>query len=143
MNQLKKGKRLYLFGMLIVVFMLLLGACSSNSSNGSKKSTGNGGNQNKSASGKTQISLGLWGTGMEIKREQTLVNAFMKDNPNIKVKLVYKSWDSYWTWITAQAAAKDLPDVYKMDASYLPKYAQLGATQNLDSLIKSHGFNLE
>lgn len=117
---------------LLLILLTLTTGCSSKTT--SQAST--------SSNGVTTISLGLWGTSDEIKREQDLVNSFMKENPKIKVKLVYKDWDSYWTWLTAQAAAKDLPDVFKMDPAYLPQYANLGAMKDLTSLIKQNNIDL-
>jgi multiple sugar transport system substrate-binding protein len=116
---------------LLLVLLALTTGCSSKSSATAE-----------SPNGVTTLSLGLWGTSDEIKREQDLVNSFMKENPKIKVKLVYKDWDSYWTWLTAQAAAKDLPDIFKMDPAYLPQYADLGAMKDLTSLIKQNNFDM-
>lgn len=86
--------------------------------------------------------MAQWGTAAEIKQTQALLDSFEKKYPNIHVNLTYKSWGSYWTWLTAQASAKSLPDVYKMGYSYARKYASLGVMQNLNKFIKSSGFNM-
>ncbi|MFD0693795.1 ABC transporter substrate-binding protein [Paenibacillus sp. GCM10027628] len=91
---------------------------------------------------KVELTMAEWGTADQVKDTQTILNVFMQKNPNIKVNLVYKDWGSYWTWITTQAASKDLPDVYKMSFAYVDKYAKLGAMKPLDDLIKSTNFNL-
>ena len=126
-------KKFTAFLSLLLVLLMMTTGCGSKPSSSSAA---------ESPNGVTTISLGLWGTGDEIKREQELVDSFMKANPKIKVKLVYKDWDSYWTWLTAQAAAKDLPDIYKIDPAYLPQYADLGALKDLTDLIKKNNYDL-
>lgn len=117
-------------------------ACSNGSSNTNEtnKKVDNGKNSNSNK--KVTITMAQWGTGEEIKQTKSLLNIFEKKYPNINVKLTYKSWDSYWTWLTAQASAESLPDVYKMGSSYARKFANLGVMQNLDKFISSTSFDM-
>ncbi|MCJ7841551.1 sugar ABC transporter substrate-binding protein [Lederbergia sp. NSJ-179] len=127
---MEKGK-VYLFFSLLFIFTLILGACSS-------KDTGT----NKDSDGSGEITLGIWGASDEIKREQQLIDSFNDKYPEVKVNLVYKSWDSYWNWLTSQASSKDLPDLYKIDPAYVNQYAKLGVMKDLGDLINSSDFDL-
>ncbi|GGP13258.1 ABC transporter substrate-binding protein [Oceanobacillus neutriphilus] len=122
--------KLFSFFGVFLIFVLLLSACSN------KSSSGEGGSENSDA-----IVLGMWGDADEIKSEKELIKKFNEEYPDIKVEVVYKSWDSYWEWLTSQASSKDLPDIFKMDPMYFQRYADLGALKNLDSLIESSEFD--
>ncbi len=89
-----------------------------------------------------ELTMAQWGTAEQVAATQTVLDKFTEKHPNIKVNLVYKDWGTYWTWLTTQAASKDLPDVYKMSFAYVDKYAKLGAMAELDGLISSTGLDL-
>ena len=84
----------------------------------------------------------MWGTEEEVNQTKELIQKFNEKYPNVQVDVVSKDWGTYWTAITAQAASKSLPDVFKMSYAYVDKYAKLGAMKDLTDLIASSGFNL-
>lgn len=88
-----------------------------------------------------KITYSQWGTNVETEQTKELLKEFNKKYPKIEVEVVSKDWGTYWTSLTAQAASKDLPDVYKMSFAYDDKYAKLGAMKDLTDLIKTTGFN--
>ncbi|HEX7058045.1 MAG TPA: sugar ABC transporter substrate-binding protein [Bacilli bacterium] len=82
-----------------------------------------------------------WGTAVETEQTKELLKAFSEKYPKIEVEVVSKDWGTYWTALTAQAASKDLPDVFKISYAYVDKYAKLGALKDLTDLIKESNFN--
>ncbi|MBB6670470.1 ABC transporter substrate-binding protein [Cohnella nanjingensis] len=89
-----------------------------------------------------KVTYMMWGTEEEVNQTKDLLKKFNEKYPNVEVDVVSKDWGTYWTAITAQAASKSLPDVYKMSYAYVDKYAKLGAMKDLTDLIASSGFNL-
>jgi len=145
MNMMKK------MGLMLFVMALLLAACGKGGNDGaqtaSKSPPASTSSASSSASSEAppenvELTFAQWGTAEQVAATQKVLDIFMQENPSIKVNLVYKDWGSYWTWITTQAASKDLPDVYKMSFAYVEKYAKLGAMKPLDDLISSSGFDL-
>jgi len=139
---------------LIALAAALLAACAGGGGSGGGSSGGGtsgggssgGGSSGGSSSGgqaeTVKLTFGLWGAADQVAATQKLIDIFMEKHPNIKVETVYKDWGNYWTWITAQASSKDLPDVYKMSFAYVDNYARLGAMRPLDDLIAASGFDL-
>lgn len=129
----------------VLASALALTACGGNSGNSGSSGSpaaapGSGGS---SGSAKTKITFMQWGTQEEINQTKELLKKFNEKYPDIEVDVASKDWETYWTAITAQAASKSLPDVFKMDEAYLDKYAKLGAMKDLTALMSSHSFNAE
>jgi multiple sugar transport system substrate-binding protein len=139
---------------LCIALMMVLAACSSNNSNK---------NSNKTVAPQTsaaatdssspssspvveepsgKVTYMLWGTEEEVNQTKELLVGFNKKYPKIEVDVISKDWGTYWTAITAQAASKSLPDVFKMSYAYVDKYAKLGAMKDLTDLIAASDFNL-
>ncbi|MCM3747229.1 sugar ABC transporter substrate-binding protein [Paenibacillus pasadenensis] len=116
---------------------LILAACSG----------GNNGEQTAASSstpggtGKTKITFMQWGTQEEVNQTKELLKKFNEKFPDIEVEITSKDWETYWTAITAQAASKTMPDVFKMDEAYLDKYAKLGAMKDLTELMSKNSFD--
>jgi multiple sugar transport system substrate-binding protein len=148
---MKNGNKLAMLLTMMLLSFIVLSACSKTATNESSSTPVSTSDAVKAtdapiatqaAEENVELTMAEWGTADQVKDTQTILNIFMQKNPNIKVNLVYKDWGSYWTWITTQAASKDLPDVYKMSFAYVDKYAKLGAMKPLDDLISSTNFNL-
>ncbi|MBB6735283.1 ABC transporter substrate-binding protein [Cohnella zeiphila] len=145
---------------------LILSACSGNNSNSNSGSSASSsppasGSSGPSASSSSspsgspsaspsasadepsgKVTYMMWGTEEEVNQTKDLLKKFNEKYPKVQVDVVSKDWGTYWTAITAQAASKSLPDVYKMSYAYVDKYAKLGAMKDLTDLIASSGFNL-
>lgn len=139
------------WGLVLVAMTMMLAACGKGNGNGegaSPKASAEGSagaSASQPAASKeenVELTFAQWGTAEQVAATQKLLDIFTEKNPSIKVKLVYKDWGSYWTWITTQAASKDLPDVYKMSFAYVDKYAKLGAMKELDSMISANNFDV-
>ena len=57
---------------------------------------------------------------------KTLIPAFEKANPGIKVKYVDIAYDSLLQKLTTSAAGDQLPDLVRADLGWVPQFAQLG-----------------
>ncbi|MCC3375053.1 sugar ABC transporter substrate-binding protein [Cohnella sp. REN36] len=133
---------------------LILAACGGNSNADSSASPSPSASGDASASPSASASASapaepsgkvtymMWGTEEEVNQTKDLLKKFNEKYPKVEVDVVSKDWGTYWTAITAQAASKSLPDVYKMSYAYVDKYAKLGAMKDLTDLIASSGFNL-
>lgn len=150
------NKRLSGVTAVLMTGALLLSACGNNDNNGgnaapsssapsTQAATGGDASASPSAPAAEEISgkvtYAQWGTNVETEQTKELLKGFSEKYPKIEVEVVSKDWGTYWTSLTAQAASKDLPDVYKMSFAYVDKYAKLGAMKDLTDLISSTGFN--
>lgn len=104
---------------MLLASSLILCACTTNGSSneGPGTSEGNGGlSSEQGGSSQTEtISFFGWGSAEEQANFQELINAFMEENPTIKVVYSAASSDSYMT--TLKNKGKNLPDVF-----YIPDY---------------------
>ncbi|HKE63704.1 MAG TPA: extracellular solute-binding protein [Micromonosporaceae bacterium] len=97
-----------------------------------------------SASG--PVTLTFWGTygngGNKAQTDvlsQTIIPAFEKAHPNIKVNYVDVPYDSLLQKLTTSAAGGQLPDLVRSDIIWVPKFANLGVFAQLDG--KMPNFN--
>jgi multiple sugar transport system substrate-binding protein len=106
---------------------LVAGACSSS---GPAKSAG---------SASAPVTLTFWGTygngGNKAQTDvlsQTIIPAFEKLHPNIKINYVDVPYDSLLQKLTTGAAGGQLPDLVRSDITWVPKFASLGVFAQLD-----------
>jgi len=106
---------------------LALTGCSS-----SKKSSSD-------ASSAKPVTLTFWGTygngGNKTQTDalsQTIIPAFEKANPNIKINYVDIPYDSLLQKLTTSAAGGELPDLVRSDIGWVPKFAALKVFAQLD-----------
>jgi multiple sugar transport system substrate-binding protein len=92
----------------------------------------------KSASS-SPVTLTFWGTygngGNKAQTDvlnQTIIPAFEKAHPNIKVNYVDIPYDSLLQKLTTSAAGGELPDLVRSDIIWVPKFASLGVFAQLD-----------
>jgi multiple sugar transport system substrate-binding protein len=110
-----------------VIAALALTGCSS-----SKKS-------NSNATSSKPVTLTFWGTygngGNKTQTDalsQTIIPAFEKANPNIKINYVDIPYDSLLQKLTTSAAGGELPDLVRSDIGWVPKFAALKVFAQLD-----------
>ncbi|MEO6700735.1 MAG: extracellular solute-binding protein [Jatrophihabitantaceae bacterium] len=108
---------------------LALTGCSS-----SKKSSNSG-----DASSAKPVTLTFWGTygngGNKTQTDalsQSIIPAFEKANPNIKINYVDIPYDSLLQKLTTSAAGGELPDLVRSDIGWVPKFAALKVFAQLD-----------
>jgi multiple sugar transport system substrate-binding protein len=85
----------------------------------------------------TTVTLSGWSSGPdEDQLLQQIVNTFQQTHPSIKVNYAVINGD-YSTAMTARFAAHNPPDVFYVDSSLAPTWAQQGVLQSLNSYIKA------
>lgn len=110
----------------------LLGACSSSSGGSSAASSG-------------PVTLTFWGTygngGNKTQTDalnNTIIPAFEKANPGIKIEYVDIPYDSMLQKLTTGAAGGTLPDLVRADLGWVPKLGALGVFAPLDEKMSDY-----
>lgn len=67
---------------------------------------------------------------------QACAKQFEQQNPDIKIKIVQKGWDDYWTEITTGFIAGTAPDVFVDHLSKYPQFAKNKQLVDVAPLIK-------
>jgi multiple sugar transport system substrate-binding protein len=99
------------------------------------------GNGSGSAPKDVTLNYSMW-DAPQLPALKSMVAAFEKQNPHIKVKISVTPWDSYWTKLQTTATSGSAPDVFWMNTPNLPKYANGGVLMPLDSKIKADGVDM-
>lgn len=88
------------------------------------------------------VTLTFWGTygngGNSAQTDalaKTVIPAFEKANPGIKIKYVDMPYDSLLQKLTTSAAAGELPDLVRSDIGWVPKFAALKVYAQLDGTM--------
>ncbi|HTZ42314.1 MAG TPA: extracellular solute-binding protein [Jatrophihabitans sp.] len=88
------------------------------------------------------VTLTFWGTygngGNKTQTDalsQTIIPAFEKANPNIKINYVDIPYDSLLQKLTTSAAGGALPDLVRSDIGWVPKFAALHVFAQLDGKL--------
>ena len=97
--------------------------------------TTNNGNNN----GSTQISFFGWGSAEEQENFQTLIDEFMKDNPDIEVTYSSSPSENYMT--NLKNKGKKLPDVFYMPDYEFMAWADSGRLLPIDSYMSEEELN--
>lgn len=91
------------------------------------------------AGGQTTITFSLWDEIQSVVYQE-LIDKFEEQNPDIRVEMQLTPWDQYWTKFDAAAGANQAADVFFMNV-WVPKYAQAGVLEPLDSYMETSGFD--
>jgi multiple sugar transport system substrate-binding protein len=70
----------------------------------------------------TKLTYWLWDAN-QLPMYQACADAFTKANPTIKVEVVQKGWDDYWTNITTGFVSGTAPDVFTDHLAKYPEFA--------------------
>ncbi|MGL5656628.1 MAG: extracellular solute-binding protein [Fusobacteriaceae bacterium] len=100
------------------------------------------GKEEKTSSGKAEVSLGIWDVSQE-KFLKEVLEDFKKQNPNIDVKIQLTPFKEYWTKLEASASEKVAPDVVWMNLLNIKKYSNFEILEDLTSYIKKDNFKLD
>lgn len=97
-----------------------------------------------SKSSGSPVTLTFWGTyGNGGNKSQTnalsatIIPAFEKANPNIKINYVDVPYDSLLQKLETGAAGGQLPDLVRSDLTWVPKFASLGVFAQLDGKMST------
>ncbi|HET6210045.1 MAG TPA: extracellular solute-binding protein, partial [Jatrophihabitans sp.] len=96
------------------------------------------------ASSAKPVTLTFWGTygngGNKVQTDalnQTIIPAFEKANPNVKINYVDIPYDSLLQKLTTSAAGGELPDLVRSDIAWVPKFAALKVFAQLDGKMSN------
>ncbi|MBE3576286.1 MAG: sugar ABC transporter substrate-binding protein [Limnochordales bacterium] len=87
----------------------------------------------RAATGPVEIRFAVWGSASKYGE---IIQAFEKENPDIKVKLELRSWGEHWTHLLTSIAAGASPDVIRVNGGYLLDLVADGALLPLDEMIR-------
>ncbi|WHZ56092.1 ABC transporter substrate-binding protein [Metabacillus hrfriensis] len=123
---MRKAKLAFLFLALLLVIVPVLQGCSDSSSTSSTDS------------GETvNLTFSTWGNPGELKVIQKAVDGFMKENPNIKVKLVPIPSDGYIQKLQTQLQGSQAPDVFYLGDGDISKIIETGKLAPLSEFMNS------
>jgi ABC-type glycerol-3-phosphate transport system substrate-binding protein len=86
--------------------------------------------------GKMPVKLRILWWGSQPRHDATLkaLDLYTKKNPNVTFEPEYQSFDGYIDKLSTQAAAKNTPDVFQMDAAWFNDWASSNRLADLSSL---------
>ena len=76
------------------------------------------------AEGPATLRFAWWGNATRAQTTQSIVDAFMAENPDIKVIAEPGEFSGYFDKLATQVAANDAPDVITLGGAYLPEYTK-------------------
>ena len=89
-----------------------------------------------------EIEYSIWGDPAELASQQSLVDTFMTEHPDIKVKVTVSDWTDYWDKLQVGLAGGNAPDVFAMDGPLFPDYQSRGVLLDLAPYIARDHFDL-
>lgn len=133
MNQLKHT--------LLIALVVLLAACG-----GAPAASPQVGSRSTPDAAQQTVILrwSVWGSPEELASHQAVADAYMKDNPSIKIVIEHTPWDGYHTNLKTIVASGDLtalPDVMFLGQDF-NQYASEGVLENLTPWIERSGYDL-
>lgn len=143
-------KRLWTVATLALLLAMLVSACTvpvPPPSSGAPAESGSAASSEEAApaeDGPVTLTWAMWGSPAEVATHQAVADAFMADNPDIKIEITSDPWADYFTkmqTLWASGDAEQIPDVLFL-TPVLP-YAAQGVLENLDPYIEEAGYNLE
>lgn len=96
--------------------------------------------QSASTGEQVTITFSLWDEIQSVVYQE-LIDKFEEQNPDVHVEMQLTPWDQYWTKFDAAAGANQAADVFFMNI-WVPKYAEAGVLEPLDSYMERDGFDL-
>lgn len=115
---MKKWKSL--LSLLLIMMVVVMSACSSSQSSGKEKKT---------------LEVALWDENAKNAVNKS-IEAFKKNNPDIKVNVTYTPWEDYWTKLKTSIGGGKGPDVFWMNGPNFYQYASSGFIKDLEPYVK-------
>ncbi|MEA3334415.1 MAG: sugar ABC transporter substrate-binding protein [Chloroflexota bacterium] len=136
--------RTFTFFSLLIAALLLLGACVAPTGPVAPPAAPDTGAADEPAAEEpTSVLWAFWGSPEEATTHQNVADAFMAENPDIKIDLMVEPWSDYFTKVQTLWASGDssaIPDVLFLWPT--PRYAADGVLENLDPWIEKSGYDL-
>ncbi|WP_099091700.1 ABC transporter substrate-binding protein [Paenibacillus riograndensis] len=114
----------------ILAGVIALSGCSSSTSTSTESGD--------SSSGKTvNLTMSAWGNPEELKIYQKGIDAYTKEHPNVKIKLIPVASDGYEQKLLTQLQGGNAPDVFYVGDSTMVKLVQNGSLADLSEFMKT------
>jgi multiple sugar transport system substrate-binding protein len=110
-------------------FLLMLPTLASG---GCMRSRGSG--SSRDADGRTVIRFWNGFTGPDGKTMEAIVQQFMAENPDVRVRMQIIPWGTYYDKVTLALAYGGAPEVFILHATRMPEFASYDALHALDDL---------
>lgn len=89
-----------------------------------------------------EFRIAWWGGDARNTQTVEIIEAFEKRYPNLKIDVEYATYGDYFTTLTTQATAGNMPDVYMMDYSRINEFVNAGQMELLDPYIEAGSIDL-
>ena len=87
--------------------------------------------------GKTIVSYTRWGDPAELESTRELIAQFMKENPDIVVRVDVVSWRQYWQKMATAVVTGTAQDVWLVSPAHLEPYVASGHVLDLTPYVKA------
>lgn len=132
-SRMKKKNLLFV---LMIIFTLVLSACSGNKASndaGNEKE-----NQKEDVSEKITLRMSWWGSQSRHDQTQAIIDLYEQENPNVNIVPEFTGFDGYFEKMAAQAAGNNLPDIMQQNfGEYLNQYADKGLLADLSEFVEN------
>jgi len=140
-----KHKYIFLIMSTLMIFTLLLGACTTTTGEVVESEEGEGSVEEVEAPAEEEsgtagepVTITFWhayNADVEAKSlEETLIPAFEDENPNIEVQSVLVPYDQFRRKLLIALSGGTAPDLARVDILWVPELADQGALANMDEL---------
>ncbi len=68
---------------------------------------------------------------------QSVLDPFLKANPDIKIDLVCLDWGSAWSKLTTAATSSDVPDIVQIGSTWMGAISSMGALEDVTARVAS------
>lgn len=117
----------------------------SNSDNNAKETTAPAASANAEASpeaSKDPVTLTAWIMPNSPKPDADFlktIDPYLKEHPNVKVKVTVLDWGSAWTKVTTAATSGEGPDLLQLGTTWVPAIASMGGIDKLNDKVADVG----
>jgi len=119
----KKWTLLKVIPMFLILLLVVSGCGGSKSGGGSDKTV--------------NLTMAAWGNPAEIKVYQKGVDAYMKEHPNVKIKLVPVPGDNYEEKLLTELSGGKSHDVFYVGAETMPKLVETGKIVDVTEFLET------
>ena len=89
------------------------------------------------------IRIAWWGNQLRNDGTVAMLNAYMEENPHVKIEAEFTDWSGYWDKLATQAASNNLPDIIQQDYMYIAQYHAKGQLASLTEQIEAGNLNVD
>ncbi|TBL79080.1 ABC transporter substrate-binding protein [Paenibacillus thalictri] len=134
----------FILASLLIIAVFLAGCSSStkpNAGSGAASDTSTAPTASKSPAPQKEVTLryAVWGAQPTY---QKVVDAFMKENPNIKVELQVTPWANFWDKLFTELAGGTGPDVFWGHPTRLPSLMEKDVLMDITDKIKKDNIDM-